>query len=72
MSENKVVEEVLVKGYRKILSAENNDGIDLYFVVILIDGEFKTGHSTRRPYIGNYMVAQIDNSEEPKAEYILY
>ena len=71
MSKNKLT-RVSVQGYRKVYSGEEDYGIDSYFVIILVDGEYKAGESTRKPPLDGFMIARIDNSEEPKAEYILY
>lgn len=71
--------KVSVEGCHKIY--DRPDGIDLYFIIISIDGEYKTGWSTRRPFTNvtlggvcgfSDMIAQIDISEEPIAEYKLY
>ena len=80
MSENNLI-KVSVKGYRRVHSDIDVDGIPLYFVIILIDDEFKTGWSTRRPFTNIAingdcsfvdMYAHVDTSEEPVAEYVLY
>ena len=75
------IKKVPVKGYRRIHSDIDVEGIPLYFIVILIDNEYRTGWSTHLPFTsidptGNCgysdMYAQVDTSEEPVAEYILY